>query len=84
MRKLFTFFIATFLLAAGTNAQKISGVVKDQQGNGLEKATVSLLRAKDSSVVKLSVTGGDGRFSFTTDPGNYLVNVILQTNRINR
>jgi iron complex outermembrane recepter protein len=75
MRKLFTLLVATLLLAAGTNAQKISGVVKDQQGTSLEKATVSLLRAKDSSVVKLSVTGSDGRFSFTTDPGNYLVNV---------
>lgn len=75
MRKLFAFVVATFFLAAFTNAQKIAGVVKDQQGNGLEKATVSLLRAKDSSVVKLSVTGGDGRFSFAAEPGNYLVNV---------
>jgi hypothetical protein len=33
-------------------AQKVSGFVKDELGKGLEKTTISLLRAKDSSVVK--------------------------------
>ena len=55
------------------HAQKISGVVKDDQGKGLEKITISLLLAKDSSVIKLSVTGKDGAFAFQLGSGNYLV-----------
>jgi iron complex outermembrane recepter protein len=75
MRKLALFFVSAFLLAMTTKAQQLSGVVKDQQGKGLEKSTVSLLRAQDSSVIKLAVTDVNGRFSFQTDPGTYLVSV---------
>jgi len=52
------------LFSAAVAAQKVSGVVKDQQGKGLDKTTVSLLRAKDSSVAKFSVTDNDGKYSF--------------------
>lgn len=49
-------------------------MVKDQQGKGLAKSTVSLLKAKDSSVVKLVVTGEDGRYAVTpAENGRYLV-----------
>ena len=60
MRKTLTTLIASFVLFAAAQAQKVTGIVKDQQGKGLEKSTVSLLRSKDSSVVKLAVTGNDG------------------------
>jgi hypothetical protein len=61
-------------MAATVNAQQVSGMVKDQQGKGLEKSTVSLLRAKDSSIVKLVVTGTDGRYAVSaTAAGKYLV-----------
>ncbi|HEY6062299.1 MAG TPA: TonB-dependent receptor [Chitinophagaceae bacterium] len=50
-------------------------MVKDELGKGMEKTTVSLLRAKDSSVVKLAVTGVDGRFSFQSGTGKFLVSV---------
>ncbi|RYY20241.1 MAG: TonB-dependent receptor, partial [Chitinophagaceae bacterium] len=50
-------------------------VVKDQQGKGLEKTTAALLRAKDSSVVKLTVSDNQGNFSFQADAGRYLVSV---------
>ncbi len=73
MRKLVSFFAGIFLIAATSQAQKISGVVKDQQGKSLEKTTVSLLRAKDSSVVKLAVTGSNGQYSFSAGAGSYLV-----------
>ena len=63
MRKVsFVLVIALFLMSAA-QAQTVSGVVKDPQGKGLEKSTVSLLQAKDSSVVKFAVTGDDGKFS---------------------
>ena len=75
MRKFIALSIISSLFASATFAQKVTGVVKDQQGKGLDKSTVSLLRAKDSSVVKLSVTGVDGRYSLTADAGKYLLSV---------
>jgi iron complex outermembrane recepter protein len=74
MRKLLTILPVIFLVSLTASAQKISGTIKDQQGKGLEKTTVSLLRAKDSSVIKLSVTDGEGRFSFQSGSGQFLVN----------
>lgn len=73
MRKLFTLLVTACLFTSAVSAQKISGAVKDQQGKGLDKTTISLLKAKDSSVVKLSVTDNNGRFSFESGPGQYLV-----------
>jgi hypothetical protein len=73
MRKLFTFLLSAVIINSAVSAQTISGVVKDQQGKGLEKTTVSLLKAKDSSVVKLSVTDKEGKFNFQADAGQYLV-----------
>src|SRR5258705_9613145 len=73
MRKLYVFLVAGFLLSMTANAQKVAGMVKDDQGKGVDKSTASLLRAKDSSVVKLAVTSADGKFSFQASPGSYLV-----------
>ncbi|NOT51669.1 MAG: TonB-dependent receptor [Chitinophagaceae bacterium] len=73
MRKLFVFLASGFFLSLSVNAQKVSGVVKDDQGKGVDKSTASLLRAKDSSVVKLAVTDAAGKFSFQANPGSYLV-----------
>jgi Outer membrane receptor proteins, mostly Fe transport len=73
MRKLVSFLAGFFLLAGVSQAQKVSGVVKDQQGKALEKSSVSLLRANDSSVVKLAVTGDNGSYSFYVEPRSYLV-----------
>jgi len=72
MRKLAVFLLSLGLISA-VQAQKISGVVKDEKGKGLDKTTVSLLRAKDSSVVKLSVTNNDGVFSIPSEAGSFLV-----------
>ncbi len=73
MRKLFTFLLSAVILSSAVSAQTISGIVKDQQGKAVDKTTVSLLRSKDSSVVKLSVTDNDGKFAFQADTGKYLV-----------
>jgi hypothetical protein len=75
MRKMNFLLIASFFLGFAVQAQTVTGVVKDQQGKGLEKSTVSLLRAKDSSVVKLAITSDDGKFSLTAPDGSYLLNV---------
>ena len=74
MRKLVTFFAGFLLISASVQAQLITGVVKDQQGKGLEISTISLLKAKDSSLVKLVLTSDNGSYSVTaTQTGNYLV-----------
>lgn len=49
---------------AALKAQQIKGLVRDEQGNALSQATVSLLKAKDSSVVKLELTR-EGQFIFS-------------------
>jgi hypothetical protein len=48
---------------AALKAQQIKGIVKDEQGNTISNATVSLLKAKDSSVIKLELSK-EGNFSF--------------------
>jgi iron complex outermembrane receptor protein len=73
MRKL-VFILTGLLVGTISQAQQITGVVKDEQGKGLEKATVSLLKAKDSSIVKLVVTGASGKYMvLSPEPGSYLV-----------
>ena len=65
-------FIVT---AAAQNAGKISGsiITKNEKIGG---ATVSLLRSKDSSVVKLSAANKEGLFAFEQiKDGRYLVSV---------
>ncbi len=74
MRKLVLFLAGAVLLSSAAMAQQITGVVKDGQGKGIEKATVSLLRSKDSSVIKLAATAASGKYSFAVPgAGTYLV-----------
>ncbi|HET6996019.1 MAG TPA: TonB-dependent receptor, partial [Chitinophagaceae bacterium] len=76
MRKMFMLVLCAVLVASTTKAQKISGTVSDDQGKGLEKTTVSLLKAKDSSVVKFAATDKSGGYSFIiTNAGSFLVKV---------
>ena len=75
MRKLVVFFAFLGMSFSAVQAQKVTGSVKDEAGKGLDKSTVSLLKAKDSSVVKLAVTGNDGHFSIQSTAGSYLVKV---------
>ncbi|MET0464536.1 MAG: outer membrane beta-barrel family protein [Chitinophagaceae bacterium] len=73
-------FILCFLLLAGTTAfsQQISGHVQDQQNVPAGSATISLLRAKDSAVVKMEVSKADGNFRFSSiTAGQYLVKATL-------
>jgi iron complex outermembrane receptor protein len=77
MKKLFTTltFAAISLCSFAQNGGKISGKIKDG-GNQvvIDAAAISLLNAKDSSLVKTSVTDKEGGFSFeNVKDGNYLV-----------
>src|SRR5688572_8470341 len=66
-----------FLTAFAANAQsvnKISGNVTDEQSKPLVAATVSLLRAKDSGLVKVAISDKAGIYEFVNiKDGNYLL-----------
>ncbi|MDB5232269.1 MAG: TonB-dependent receptor [Chitinophagaceae bacterium] len=65
---------AILILLVGLQASaQIKGSVHDSQGNPLEGVTISLLRAKDSSIEKLAVSK-QGNFIFPiVKQGHYLV-----------
>lgn len=69
------------VLITGLIAQSspsISGNITDEQGKPVPSATVSLLQQKDSSLVKLAVSGENGQFEFINiKPGNYRITVVL-------
>jgi outer membrane receptor protein involved in Fe transport len=80
MRKLFSLILATFIVAFAAHSQnkigKISGVVKDASQKAVSNATVSLLKVKDSSIVKFTATGKNGEYEFTSiADGKYIVAV---------
>lgn len=78
MKKILIFFtILSFCFK--TNAQtaitgKITGRVIDEQNKPLDYVSIALLKAKDSTSVKGSLTAENGSYSFNNLPdGNYLV-----------
>ncbi len=80
MRKILTLLVLTFTYSfvaiAQTKTGKISGHVIDGSVKTVESATITLLRSKDSSVIKLSVANKEGNFVFeNVGDGKYLVSV---------
>lgn len=64
-----------FVNAQGTNGRVI-GTVIDGSQKTIESSTITLLRAKDSSVAKISVADKNGRFEFEKlVDGKYFVSV---------
>lgn len=80
MKKFFSLLAATVIGMSGfaqsaSPGGKISGIIKDG-GNQkiIDAASVSLLKAKDSSLVKIAVTDKDGNFTIENiKEGDYLV-----------
>ena len=79
MRNLFTlltgilFSVITF---SQTKNAKIAGHITDESQKPLQSASVSLLRAKDSSLVKIAVTNKEGKYEFENiGEGKYLLSV---------
>ncbi len=72
MKKLL-FLLVFSVVATVAYSQKISGTVLDATGKPLDKTTVTLMNAKDSSIVKLAVTNDAGAYSIDAVPGEYLV-----------
>lgn len=79
MRKLLSLLalaLTTLSLAsyAQTKTGKISGTVIDGSTKTIESATITLLKAKDSAVVKMSVADKTGKYEFDNVPeGRYIV-----------
>src|SRR3954469_24034463 len=80
MKKICTIITACasfiFLNAKAQQAVTITGTVKAQDNKAVDAATVSLLKAKDSSIVKIAVTDKAGLFAFEKiKSDNYLLQV---------
>lgn len=80
MRTLTNLFIIILLTvsfvgrAQNTNTSKLKGKVSATNQPALSAATITLLKAKDSSVVKMAVTNQEGQYAFENPPkGRYLV-----------
>jgi outer membrane receptor protein involved in Fe transport len=78
MRKIFTLCSFLFICLVNVSAQnppgRVSGKVLDAANHPLSSISVSLLRARDSSLVKVAVTGKDGTYAFENiADGNYLI-----------
>jgi iron complex outermembrane recepter protein len=80
MRKILTLLTVVMILMisatsyAQTNTGKVKGSIVDENNKVVPKATITILRAKDSSAVKLAATDADGGYEFENLPaGNYLV-----------
>lgn len=76
--RLFALFLILSILSLNTFAQqrtaKVAGTVGGADKNGLQAATITLLKAKDSAVVKMSVSDKAGKFEFeSVADGKYLL-----------
>ena len=81
MRKIITMLTAalmsfSFISQAQVKDGKINGSIIDGNTKTIESATITLLRVKDSSVVKISVANKTGKYEFDAVPeGKYLVSI---------
>ncbi len=79
MKNVFTILCLLLVIqqaTAQTKNGRISGVVKDAGGKTIEAATVSLLRVKDTSLVKVAISNKIGEFEFDRiENGKYKVQV---------
>ncbi|MGQ0739890.1 MAG: outer membrane beta-barrel protein, partial [Bacteroidota bacterium] len=81
MKKLMT-LLTVVLLALSVDSQaqitngKVTGIVIDGNTKTIESATITLLKAKDSTVAKMAVADKTGRFSFEgVAEGRYIVSI---------
>ena len=79
MRKILALLTIISLSAvsyAQQSSGKVSGSIQDGGQKTLESSTISLLRAKDSSVIKMNLADKSGKFEFENlADGKYLLSV---------
>ena len=76
------FLIMLFVIIGQSFAQdksgKVSGLITDDKQKAIDGATVSLLRSKDTGLVKVGVTDKNGHYEFEKIAnGDYLVSVTV-------
>jgi iron complex outermembrane recepter protein len=79
MKKVITALLVQSIISLHVFAQtpqtSISGSVVDDKKKSVEAATISLMKAADSTLFKISVTDKAGKFSFQNIPfGSYYIN----------
>ena len=79
MKKIITALLVQSIISAQIFAQTpqtaVSGSVVDDKNKPVEAASISLMKAPDSSLFKISITDKAGRFSFQDIPfGTYYIN----------
>ena len=80
MRKIFGLIILSVILSIASQAQtktgKVKGIVIDGNSKIIESSTITLLRAADSTVAKMSVADRNGYFEFENiAEGKYMVSI---------
>ena len=77
MRNFFTLFTFSILSIFSAHAQttgRVTGIINDENGKPVLSATVSLLKAKDSALVKVAISDKSGLYEFMNIPeGSYLI-----------
>src|SRR5215217_2671099 len=76
MKKIFTMLavLGISMVSFGQTKGKITGIVQDGNQKIIEAATISLLRAKDSTIAKVAAADKSGKFEFENiSEGKYLV-----------
>jgi outer membrane receptor protein involved in Fe transport len=73
MNKFLVIIVSTFF-SITLPAQKLTGVIRDDQGKAMPGASVSLKQLKDSAVAKYGATDAAGNYAFSgIRPGKYFV-----------
>ncbi|MBA2249630.1 MAG: TonB-dependent receptor [Chitinophagaceae bacterium] len=68
------FFVNSANSSFAQNAGRTTGKITDNNGKGLSVATVTLLRAKDSSLSKSAISGTNGLYEMASvKPGAYFI-----------
>lgn len=74
MKSVVLVLASIFTLLTNTRGQKISGNVKDLDQKPISMVSITLLRAKDSLLVKMNATDKSGTYLFESIPsGSYLI-----------
>jgi iron complex outermembrane recepter protein len=80
MKRIFTLASIAMLFVLVAKAQfsegRISGIVKDETQKAILSATVSLLKVKDSAIIKFTATNKNGEYEFSNiKEGSYILSV---------
>lgn len=78
MKQLSVVLVAVFMSITSLKAQTISGHIKDADNKPLAKASVAILKAADSTVLKMAASGDNGGYKIEGVPsGKYFISTTM-------